>query len=262
VIRRLLFLLLLLIWGCARPAPVSLPLYPGLAEELLASVARSVESFHSLKSLAKVSYRDSSRSTTVSQALVVESPNRLRTEILGPFGASLLQLSSDGHQMFLNLPREKRFFSGPVDVDHLSLLTHIDVPLEQLVGILLYQVPLLEGTPETVMLRGAEGYAVRIEKDGVRQELWFDSERRLVGSFWYHGASPTWQVEYGDFTPDRGFPREQRVEDLSRGVSLKVALSSPELNASIRPELFRLSPPEGVAPEPFPDPSQLQSPNP
>lgn len=262
MIRRLLFLLLLLIWGCARPAPVSLSLYPGLAEELLASAVRSGESVHSLKSLAKVSYRDSSRSMTVSQALVVESPNRLRTEILGPFGASLLQLSSDGHQMFLNLPREQRFFSGPVDAAHLSLLTHIDVPLEQLVDILLYKVPLLEGAPEAVTLRGAEGYSVSIAKDGVRQELWFDAERRLVGSFWCRGASPTWQVEYGDFTPDGGFPREQRLEDLSNGVSLKVAMSSPELNATIRPELFRLTPPEGVAPEPFPDPSQLQSPNP
>lgn len=245
-------LLVLLLAGCLKAPPPALPLYPELGGELLASYAASSAARRTLKGMVRMTVRRDGDKNSFSQALLLEKPDRLRSDVFSPFGTTLLQASSDGQELALYLPGERRFLRGPATPLNLLALTRVPLPAEELVDLLLYSVPLLDAEPGPLQVSEVPDYTLELTRAGFRQQLRFDSRRRLVAARWYRDSTLLLQVDYAEIDDDDGFPREVAIEVPGADTALRVVFKEPRLNAPIREELFRLSPPADVAVEAFP----------
>ena len=71
-------------------------------------------------------------------------PERLRMDIVSPFGVTLATLASDGDKFSLYDLREKRFFHGPATACNIARLTTVPMPGHVLVSLLRGEAPVLK----------------------------------------------------------------------------------------------------------------------
>lgn len=250
--RSFLFGVLILLSACACPPVVPLPLYPGLNNELLANAVEQADRFTSLKSMARVSIESDGQTTNFTQALLLEKPNRLRLDVLSPFGSTYLQAGTDGKVLKLFIPGKGKYFSGLPTPENFQLITRTPVDAEQMVNLLLYSIPLSSKDILDMGSRGQEGYVLELAAPDGRQVLWFNRERQPVASYWYHDATLIAEVVYGTLLGDPPFPREVKFSRPMDATSIKVVYTSPEPDAQIDEKLFTLEAPPGALVEPFP----------
>lgn len=250
--RIILVFFVLIIGACAKPTLEPLAIYPGLANELLANLQGQGARFQSLKGMANMKLKYGSRSMNFSSAVVLQKPDNMRLEVLSPFGASYLQASSDGHRLNLYVPTKGRFFSGPPNPENLQMLTQMPIEIDDMVALMLYEIPVLPGQVSGLTARGQDGYTLTLQRDDQRQEIWFDREKRLVSSFWYRGEDLEVEIAYDEFAYGSGFPEKIRLSQPGANAFMQAVFKSPEVNVPVDPELFSLKPPSGVPVEPFP----------
>lgn len=102
-------------------------------------------------------------------------PNRLRMDVVSPFGVTLATLTSDGEHFSLNDLREKRFFEGPASACNIGRLTTVPMPGHVLVSLLRGEAPVLKhpegaaaiewdsGGYYVVTIQGANGSEERVK---------------------------------------------------------------------------------------------------
>lgn len=71
-------------------------------------------------------------------------PERLRMDIVSPFGVTLWTLASDGTKFSVNDLRAKRFFTGPASTCNIARLTTVPMPGHVLVSLLRGEAPVLK----------------------------------------------------------------------------------------------------------------------
>ncbi|HVH46430.1 MAG TPA: hypothetical protein VM925_29010 [Labilithrix sp.] len=74
-------------------------------------------------------------------------PDRLRMDVVSPFGVTLATLTSDGNKFSLYDLREKRFFYGPASACNIARLTTVPMPGHVLVSLLRGAAPVLKHAP-------------------------------------------------------------------------------------------------------------------
>jgi hypothetical protein len=74
-------------------------------------------------------------------------PAQMRMDVVSPFGATLLTLTSDGNRFSLADFKEKRFLEGPASACNIARLTTVPVPPHVLVDLLRGQAPVLKHEP-------------------------------------------------------------------------------------------------------------------
>ena len=75
-------------------------------------------------------------------------PNKLRFDVVSPFGVTLATLTSNGDSFSLYDLREKRFLYGPASACNIARLTGVGVPGDALVSLLRGEAPVLKHAPE------------------------------------------------------------------------------------------------------------------
>lgn len=75
-------------------------------------------------------------------------PDRLRMDIVSPFGVTLATLTSDGSRFSLNDLRDKRFLHGPATACNIARLTTVPIPGHVLVSLLRGEAPVLKHAGE------------------------------------------------------------------------------------------------------------------
>lgn len=95
-------------------------------------------------------------------------PERIRMDVVSPFGVTLATLTSDGNKFSLYDLREKRFFYGPAKACNIARLTTVPMPGHVLVSILRGEAPVLKHTGESDTSIGwdSSGYYVATVKGG------------------------------------------------------------------------------------------------
>ncbi|PLY02671.1 MAG: hypothetical protein C0622_05285 [Desulfuromonas sp.] len=245
--KKLLFLALVVLTACVPRGPEQWGSLPGDAD-LLNLVAQRSGEIKTLDTAASVHLTSHGKYYSSQQFLLLERPDRLRADVLTGFGQLVLQLTSDGDQLavFLNTEVPGRFLSGPATYE--NFLRFIRVPLapRELLAILLYDPPMRAFDKSRVALseRGDRLLLILTGGDS-RQELSFDSQRRLTGCRYYWQETLQLSVEYDDIAEEDGFPRQLIVEIPEEETRLKLSLSEVVLNEPIDPQRFRLSQPEG-----------------
>lgn len=103
-------------------------------------------------------------------------PNRLRLDVVSPFGVTLATLTSDGERFAFNNLREHRFVFGKASACNISRLTTVPLPGHVLASLLRGDAPVLKHSAEdatvawnkragayVVTLKGNNGSVERIE---------------------------------------------------------------------------------------------------
>ena len=94
---------------------------------------------------------------------MASSPDRVRLDVVSPFGATLSTLTSNGKDFSLLDLRQKVFLRGPANACNLSQFTHVPMPPHALVSLLRGEPPLLAHSPEQLSLAWEGGrYVVRV----------------------------------------------------------------------------------------------------
>jgi hypothetical protein len=147
--------------ACASPPPASqFPNAQAALDRMRASTACS----RALKSDAKIDYFGDAGRIRGSLLYVVAVPDKLRLDIISPFGATVSTVTSDGHDFALFDLREKQFLRGPANACNLGRFTHVPVPPGALVQLLRGEAPVLVHQPAAASIAWESGeYVVRIQ---------------------------------------------------------------------------------------------------
>jgi hypothetical protein len=76
--------------------------------------------------------------------LFAARPDRIRLDVVSPFGVALATLTSDGRRFALDDLREKRFLFGPASACNIARLTSVPIPGHVLVDLLRGEAPVLK----------------------------------------------------------------------------------------------------------------------
>jgi outer membrane lipoprotein-sorting protein len=124
----------------------------------------------SLRAVARVRYTSPSESRRAKQIIVAERPDRLRLEVLSPFGTVFVLSATDGTLAAYSRD-ESTVYRGSASPENLARYAGVDLPIAMAVDLLL-------GTPP---VGGAEGGVVSRSERGV--QLWQNTAQ---------GAQVTW----------------------------------------------------------------------
>lgn len=101
-------------------------------------------------------------------------PERLRMDVVSPFGVTLATLTSDGDKFSLYDLREKRYFYGPATACNIARLTTVPMPGHVLVSLLRGEAPVLKhDAGNTTIAWDSGGYYVVVIKgtNGAEERL-------------------------------------------------------------------------------------------
>lgn len=146
--------------GCASPPPASqFPNAQAALDRMRATTACS----RALTSDAKIDYFGEAGRIRGSLLYVVAVPDKLRLDVVSPFGATISTVTSNGREFALFDLRQKEFLRGPANACNLGRFTHVPVPPAALVQLLRGEAPVLVHTPSAATIAWESGeYVVRI----------------------------------------------------------------------------------------------------
>jgi hypothetical protein len=154
-------LLATLALGCASPPPASQ--FPN-AQAALDRMRATTSCSRALTSDAKIDYFGEAGRIRGSLLYVVAVPDKLRLDVVSPFGATVSTVTSDGHDFALFDLRQKQFLRGPANACNLARFTQVPVPPAALVQLLRGEAPVLVHQPAGASIAWESGeYVVRIQ---------------------------------------------------------------------------------------------------
>lgn len=233
--------------GCLRrPVAVPPPVKP--VEELAGYLAAAAERFQSLRGEARLRLESGEQNLSVTQVLLVQRPGSLRSETLNPlgFGSSLMVVAADGERLAVSIPTQGAFYQGESSPANLARFTQLPLRLEDLVGILLSDVPRFPFTHAVATVADGRDRLDLSSEGGVRQLFSFDSAGRLVEAALLIEDETRLRIAYGEFGAVDAFPRTMTLTMPPRKVEVTLRFTDVTVNQLIPPEKFKLSPPKGV----------------
>jgi len=176
--------------------------------------------------------------------LVAERPDRFRIEILSPFEEPVEVVVSDGDTLW-RLTRD-RFRVGPATPAHVADVLPVPLSPEDLVAVVLGGAPGPDWRVEGVSpSRDPSAWRARMRNGPHIVDVWVAEslDRILRVRFLDAGVD----ARFADF--EASHPTGMRVQ--SEQGRLRIRLRQPAFGGASTPELFRLSPPPGVVPQPL-----------
>ncbi len=245
----LVFCLVFFLTHCA---PVPSPL-PSLDEAmLLQRLQNNARAYQGLRGMTRIRTESPAGKNSARQVLLLSRPDRIRAEVLGPFGQPLLLLAAHDGQLSLSLPGEQRFLRGAATASRIARFAGAPLTSDQLVRLALYDVPLM-AYDESSLIFSDSGYRLLLSGAEGEQRLDFDAAGRLLGASYLRGTESVLEVTYGRFDRElEDFPRQVSVTMDDGAASLSLTYTDIELNPELRARHFDLQPPPGVAVESLP----------
>jgi len=148
-----------LAFGCARVAPP--PSSPPTADAALGRMHATFACGNAIQAGAKIDHFGPQGRVRADLLLFAARPERLRMDVVSPFGATLATLTSDGSRFALADLKDKRFYSGPATACNIARLTTLPVPGQVLVDLLRGEAPILvHDAPGATIAWSTAGYWV------------------------------------------------------------------------------------------------------
>lgn len=243
MLRRFVFIALL----CALSSCIKQPLQPTTpvvdnAEMLQWIQARQVQ-HQSLSALAQVKMTQNGKSWSTTQALLVETPNRLRIDMINFFGQLLVQLSVNGPQLNAYVPRDQTHYFGMPTLDNIKRFTGLPLPITDLVALLLGKMPL--GIVETAQVSAWEKGLIFSTAAGVDYRVEFDG-KRVVDLLHTVNSYTVYHVKYGPYIGDENYPQQLELQAPMNDIGVVVKFEDLELNPALLKQQFDLLLPENT----------------
>lgn len=141
--------------GCGAAAPTSR--FP-TADDAIGRMKATFACVNGVQGTAKIDNFSPQGRIRGDLYLFAVNPDRVRFDVVSPFGATLFTLTSDGDRFEMLDIKEKRFLHGPSSPCNLARLTQVPVPAHALVALLRGEAPVLVHQPA--------GARISWEKDG------------------------------------------------------------------------------------------------
>lgn len=151
--------LLLVASGCGRPPPASrVP----TARDAVTRVHATQDCGIGIHATAKIDSFNAKDGRVRGDLLAFAVwPEKLRLDIVSPFGVTLWTLASDGQTFSVNDLRAKRFFTGPPSACNIARLANVPMPGHVLVSLLRGEAPVLKhGDADATIAWDGGGYYV------------------------------------------------------------------------------------------------------
>jgi hypothetical protein len=130
----------LLLCCCGKAAPPSV--FPS-ADDALARMRASQMCVNGVQGTAKVDTLSPRGRIRGDVYITAVNPDRVRFDVVSPFGATIYTLTSDGERFQMLDVKEKQFLHGPASPCNLARMTQVPVPGHALVSILRGEAPVL-----------------------------------------------------------------------------------------------------------------------
>ena len=101
--------------------------------------------------------------------LLAVNADRVRFDVVSPFGVVLYSLASDGERFQMNDVKEKQFLNGPAKACNLARLTQVPVPGHALVSLLRGEAPVLAHEAPNAAIEWDGGGFYRLTISGRQQ---------------------------------------------------------------------------------------------
>lgn len=172
-LREWLLAVVLLTGGCHAAPPSQLPNGQAALDRMQATVSCS----RGVQGEAALDYFGEEGRVTGTVLYYAMLPDRLRFDVISPFGMTLSTLTSDGEDFALYDLKNKSFLYGPASSCNVARFTRVPVPPFALVQMLHGEAPVLVHQPEQVLVEWDSGlfsgkYVVSIaSKHEAREEV-------------------------------------------------------------------------------------------
>lgn len=216
------------------------------AQEVLSALDAKRQSVRSLRALARFRYVSATEKRRAKQVLLVSRPDRLRCEVLSPFGPVFVFTARDG--VFAAYARgEHTVYRGVASPDNLERYISLQLPVAAAVDLML-------GTP--ALPPGAGGSVSR--EDGY-WKLWQNAAQGTYVTWFAAGLEPVrherrdgegrvlLRATFTNFAELDGhrLPVEVTIELPASQQRLEMALTDVEVNPVLGEALFGLETPSG-----------------
>ena len=181
-------------------------------------------------------------------AIAGQLPDRLRIDMLAPFGGSAGTVSSDGKHLFLVMHPSRKYYKSRLGSGSLEKMIQMDITVGDLLELLVGRIPM---DAEFYARRAsdeneAQPHLVLVDRWGrTRQRVTVDDSMRPLASVWFDDRqNPIYTLSVNGTQTLNGFVLPRRI-DLSgpSGERVTVNLDRYEVDARFDESLFSLDPP-------------------
>jgi hypothetical protein len=140
------------------------------------------------------------------------------------------------------------YYQGPASPENVSRFLPVVLPSEELVAVMLGQVPFIPAERKTLELDRGEGvYVLTLLRGQVTQRLQVHTKYHRVVRSEVRGV-PGYDLSFDDFQEQGAvvFPKEVKLTAEVAETELRLRYSDVTLNASPDLTLYELTPPEGA----------------
>jgi outer membrane lipoprotein-sorting protein len=190
----------------------------------------------------------------VKELISAQSPTSLRLETLNPLGHPVFYAVTDGEEVFIFAPSEKKFYSGSASPQALLSFIPLNLGMEELVPIVLGRMPLIDYDEGQVRCDVVdELYSLQLSaKDGsVLQRLKISADNfTVVESGTYEaGGGLLISVQFSGYEMigDVLFPKRISIFMPRDETRVVISYKQLEILPEISADEFRLTAPQGVA---------------
>jgi outer membrane lipoprotein-sorting protein len=223
-------------------------------EEVIGNLKKRSDGIRSMRGIMNIQVRSLQRSYNVQQAFQIQKPSKIRIQTLGIFGQPVLFLTTEGSNLTIFVPSEKRAYIGDASPQNLSIGIPIPFSPPQIVKLLTGEIPIYENNGFIYEIDQDNGLlrldTVNKNLDFGRLRLWIDLGKWTVvkGELLNEREDLVWKIVYNRFRYERGFnlPFYIDVEIAGGQTRASIELEDVEINPDIRDDSFRLNIPEGT----------------
>jgi len=212
-------------------------------------LAQRREAIQSLRSDSSIAVTSPERSGKAHQFIVVERPDRLRVEVLSPFGVVFALTSSDG-DLAAYVREENRVYRGAATPANLARYAALDLKVTDVVDVLLGGAPQRQVSDASVYAEPSTGL-VRLRQETAQgaQVVVFGDESRLPVEVQEldHDGALVWRAEFSNYRTVANVAVATRiaVELPSQKEKVEINYDGPDVNPTLSASLFSLPTPPG-----------------
>lgn len=232
--------------------PATIPVEPICFPHQILSMIKDNDTPQGLKGIAKMKVESPDEKFSVKELVIAKRPGCLRLETLNPLGHPEFFAVTDGKELTLFSPSDNKFYRGLASPEHLSLFIPLNLKLEEMVSIMLGNIPLIDYDAQRIDGQGVgDGCLLKLSSEDGRfkQALKVSlSNNKVVESKTYEDETLILSIRYGryDEIGETLFPKDIAVSMPRDKTKVRIQFKEMEFLSTINPAEFRLTPPPGV----------------